>query len=69
MTQKNMRKNTKCSQLDKKHNKFTAKVNGYRKEAVFLLQRKRKAEVQKLNLKQIIILICNLVVEKKTGMY
>ena len=45
MKQKNMTKDTKRSQLDKKYNKFTANVNGYRKEAVFLLQRKSKIEV------------------------
>ena len=66
---KKTREKTNCSQLDKNKNKFTAKVNGYRKEAVFLLQRKSKIEVQKLNLKQIIILTCNLVAEKETGMY
>ena len=44
-TKKNIRKDTNESQLDKKHNKLTAKVNSYRKEAVFLLQRKSKIEV------------------------
>ena len=45
MTQKNTINITNESQLDKKYNKFMAKVNSYRKETVFLLQRKRKAAV------------------------
>lgn len=45
MTQKSTQNITYESQLDKKYNKSTAEVNGYRKEAVFLLQRKSKIEV------------------------
>lgn len=45
MTQKSTQNITYESQIDKKYNKSTTEVNSVLEEAVFLLQRKRKAEV------------------------